>query len=111
VNAQLSPPVRSTCRSWPNHRRLPRALHAHLRALKGHGFNAAPTPVQLTADDREQLTNIPGDVALPPFPRWVMTETALSSVGCLLRRLHEASVAIRPRVPRPTGTSSAPVDR
>lgn len=71
-----------------------RALHAHLRALKKHGFDAAPTPVQLTTDGREQLTYIPGDVALPPFPRWVMTETALRSVGSLLRRLHDASVAI-----------------
>jgi aminoglycoside phosphotransferase (APT) family kinase protein len=71
-----------------------RALHAHLLALKEHGFDAAPTPVQLTTDGREQLTYIPGDVALPPFPRWVMTETALSSVGSLLRRLHEASVAV-----------------
>lgn len=71
-----------------------RALHTHLLALKEHGFDAAPTPVQLTTDGREQLTYIPGDVALPPFPRWVMTETALSSVGSLLRHLHEASDAI-----------------
>ncbi|MET4648216.1 aminoglycoside phosphotransferase family protein [Streptomyces sp. NBC_00121] len=71
-----------------------RALHAHFLALEEHGFDAAPTPVQLTADGREQLTYIPGDVALPPFPRWVMTETALSSVGSLLRRLHDASAAI-----------------
>ncbi|MFD4231336.1 aminoglycoside phosphotransferase family protein [Streptomyces sp. NPDC058545] len=71
-----------------------RALHAHLLALKEHGFDAAPTPVQLTADGHEQLTYIPGDVALPPFPRWVMTETALRSVGSLLRRLHDASVPI-----------------
>ncbi|MEU1198669.1 aminoglycoside phosphotransferase family protein [Streptomyces sp. NPDC005813] len=71
-----------------------RALHAHLRALKEHGFDAAPTPVQLTQDGRERLTYIPGDVALPPFPRWVMTETALRSVGSLLRRLHDVSVTI-----------------
>ncbi|WP_345655264.1 aminoglycoside phosphotransferase family protein [Streptomyces siamensis] len=71
-----------------------RALHAHLRALKVHGFDAAPTPVQLTPEGREQLTYIPGDVALPPFPRWVMTETALRSVGSLLRRLHDASMAV-----------------
>ncbi|MYZ38090.1 phosphotransferase [Streptomyces sp. SID4917] len=72
-----------------------RALHAHLLALKEHGFDAAPTPVRLTADGREQLTFIPGDVALPPFPRWVLTKAALESVGNLLRRLHEASAAIR----------------
>lgn len=71
-----------------------RALHAHLRALREHCFDAAPTPIQLTPGGREQLTYIPGDVALPPFPRWVMTQTALRSVGSLLRRLHDASAAI-----------------
>ncbi|MYW70167.1 phosphotransferase [Streptomyces sp. SID8379] len=80
-----------------------RALHAHLLALEEHGFDGAPTPVRLTADGREQLTFIPGDVALPPFPHWVMTETALTSVGDLLRRLHEASasIAVAPRVEWP----------
>ncbi|MGW5307651.1 phosphotransferase [Streptomyces griseoluteus] len=70
------------------------ALHAHLLALQEQGFDAAPRPVRLTADGREQLTFMPGDVALPPFPRWVMTETALRSVGSLLRRLHDAGTAI-----------------
>jgi hypothetical protein len=71
-----------------------RALHVYLLALKEHGFAAAPTPVDLTADGRERLTFIPGDVALPPFPGWVMTESALRSVGSVLRRLHEAGAAI-----------------
>ncbi|MBV1948842.1 phosphotransferase [Streptomyces sp. BV129] len=70
------------------------ALHAHLRALGELGFDAAPTPLRLTPDGREQLTYVPGDVALPPFPRWVMTETALRSVGSLLRRLHDACAAV-----------------
>ncbi|WP_406346552.1 phosphotransferase [Streptomyces sp. NBC_00648] len=74
--------------------RTARALHAHLLALAEHGFDAAPRPVRLTADGRERLTYIPGNVALPPYPRWVMTETALRSVGSLLRRLHDASAAI-----------------
>lgn len=71
-----------------------RALHAHLLALEEYGFDAAPTPVGLTADGREQLTFLPGDVALPPFPSWVLTTTALESVGVLLRRLHEAAAGI-----------------
>jgi len=71
-----------------------RAIHAHLLALRRHGFDAAPAPVRLTADGREQLAFIPGDVALPPFPRWVLTATALESVGRLLRRLHEASATV-----------------
>lgn len=74
--------------------RTARALHAHLLALKEHGFDAAPRPIRLTADGREQLTFIPGDVALPPFPRWAMTESALRAVGSLLRRLHDASADI-----------------
>jgi aminoglycoside phosphotransferase (APT) family kinase protein len=71
-----------------------RALHAYLLALKEHGFDAAPTPVGLTADGREQLTFIPGGVALPPFPDWAMRSSALESVGSLLRRLHETSAAV-----------------
>ncbi|MFI6947382.1 phosphotransferase [Streptomyces sp. NPDC050422] len=70
------------------------ALHAYLLALEESGFDAAPTPVGLTDDGRERLTFVPGDVALPPFPSWVMTTTALESVGVLLRRLHEASAGI-----------------
>jgi hypothetical protein len=70
------------------------AIHAHLIALREHGFDGAPTPISLTAEGREELTFLPGDVALPPFPRWVMTATALRSVGSLLRGLHEASAAV-----------------
>lgn len=70
------------------------ALHAHLRALREHGFDAAPVPVRLTADGREQLTFVPGEVALPPFPHWVLTAPALESLGNLLRRLHEAGAAV-----------------
>ncbi|MGW2473406.1 phosphotransferase [Streptomyces sp. NPDC001665] len=70
-----------------------RTLHAYLRGLKAHGFDAAPAPVGLTADGREQLTFLPGDVALPPFPDWAMTGAALASVGSLLRRLHAAGAA------------------
>jgi aminoglycoside phosphotransferase (APT) family kinase protein len=70
------------------------ALHAHLRALAAHGFVGAPTPVGPVVGGREQLTFIPGDVALPPFPEWAMTETALESLGGLLRRLHEAGAAV-----------------
>ncbi|WP_261675859.1 MULTISPECIES: phosphotransferase [Streptomyces] len=70
------------------------ALHTYLRALRERGFDAAPTPVCLGEDGREQLTYLPDDVALPPFPGWAMTATALTSVGRLLRRLHEASAGV-----------------
>ncbi|MEU2565588.1 phosphotransferase [Streptomyces althioticus] len=74
--------------------RTAHALHPYLSALRRHGFDAAPVPVALTGDGREHLTYMPGDVALPPFPAWSMTAGALTSVGRLLRRLHEASAAV-----------------
>lgn len=76
------------------------AIHRFLEALPQHGFTGAPRPVGL-ADGREQLTYVPGDVALMPYPAWSMTEAALMSVGALLRRFHQASSAIplEPAVP------------
>jgi len=35
---------------------------------------------------------VPGQVAVPPFPRWVQTDAALASVARLLRRWHDATV-------------------
>lgn len=37
-----------------------RALHAYLQALRRRGFDAAPVPVGVRADGREQLRFIPG---------------------------------------------------
>ncbi len=70
------------------------AIHAYLIALRERGFDGGPMPISLIPEGREELTFVPGDVALPPFPRWVMTATALRSVGGLLRRLHEASALV-----------------
>ena len=76
------------------------AIHRFLEALPQHGFTAAPRPVGL-ADGREQLTYVAGDVALMPYPAWSMTEAALTSLGALLRRFHQASsaIALEPGVP------------
>ena len=71
-----------------------RALHAHLHALRRAGFDGVPAPVRLTDEGQEELSFVPGDVALPPFPDWVLTDTALESVGRLLRRLHDASATV-----------------
>lgn len=71
------------------------AVHAHLRALRRAGFDGAPHPVRLTGDGREEVTFLPGEVALPPFPAWSQGAGVLRSVGALLRRLHRASAAVR----------------
>ena len=76
------------------------AIHRFLEALPQHGFTTAPKPIGL-ADGREQLTFVSGDVALLPYPAWSMTEAALTSLGALLRRFHQASsaIALEPDVP------------
>ncbi|SCD86123.1 Phosphotransferase enzyme family protein [Streptomyces sp. LcepLS] len=73
------------------------ALHAQLRALRAAGFGGAPLPLAAPVNGRERLTYLPGDVPLPPFPAWAMTDEALRSVGVLLRGLHDASAGL----PRP----------
>jgi len=67
------------------------AVHAFLRGLRSAGFEGAPLPVEIQADGRERLLFIEGDVAVPPFPVWVQTDQALSSITALIRSFHEAS--------------------
>ena len=69
-------------------------MRTGLRQRPGPGEPGQDEVAQLTADGREQLTYVPGDVPLPPFPRWAMTGSALRSVGVLLRRLHDTSATI-----------------
>ncbi len=76
--------------------RTAHALHAHLSALHGRGFDAAPAPVALLPGGRELLTFVPGTTALPPFPREALDEPVLTSVGRLLRRLHDTGTGIAP---------------
>ena len=72
------------------------ALHAYLRALHDAGFEGVPEPKELNGD-REVLSFVPGDVAVPPFPAWSRTDEALASVGQLLRHMHDVAA----RVPIP----------
>ena len=67
-----------------------------LSALEANGFEGAPVPVRLEGDGRERLRFIPGDVAIPPFPDWVQTDDALSSIVDLLRGLHDCLLYTSP---------------
>lgn len=51
-----------------------------------------PAPVPTGRDDegRETFRWIEGEVAVPPYPEWSLTDEALASVGRLLRRYHDA---------------------
>lgn len=65
------------------------SVHALLRALRSEGFDGAPLPVS-REERTETLLYVPGEVPLPPLPRWAAGEPALRSVAALLRRLHRA---------------------
>ena len=66
------------------------ALLVHLEAA---GFDAAPRFLGVDDQGREILTFIDGDVPLPPYPAWALTERAMSGLGGLLRRFHDASAS------------------
>ncbi len=67
-------------------------LLSHLAAV---GFRA-PVPAGRAEDGRETFRWIEGDVPVPPYPEWSLTDGALASVGRLLRRYHEAARSFSP---------------
>ena len=70
------------------------SIREYLSKLEASGFRGAPVPVGLETDGRERLGFIPGDVAIPPYPDWVQTDSSLASVAELIRGLHDASVGV-----------------
>lgn len=70
-----------------------RALLLHLEAV---GFGGAPRHLGTDELGREVLTYIEGDVPLPPYPAWAMTDQALADLGALVRRFHEATATFEP---------------
>jgi len=66
-------------------------IHALLRHVRASGFAGVPEPLGIDAGGREWLRFVPGDVPLPPFPEWSVTEDALASVARLLRQFHDAT--------------------
>jgi Ser/Thr protein kinase RdoA (MazF antagonist) len=69
------------------------AIFALFDHLHMSGFDGVPRPLGLDDRGREILTFIEGDVPIPPFPRWSMTDDALASVARLQRRFHEAAAS------------------
>lgn len=61
--------------------------------LEDVGFEAAPRFLGIDEMGRDVLTFIEGDVALPPYPSWALTDVALTDLGRLLRRFHDATVS------------------
>lgn len=88
-------PVRvgDTVRRTPGSSRV--AVRDLLLHLESVGFEGAPRHLGIDDQDREVLSWIDGDVPLPPYPAWAMTDQALSDLGGLVRRLHEATGTFR----------------
>ena len=71
-----------------------RALLLHLEAV---GFDGAPRYLGTDEQSREVLSYVEGDVPLPPYPAWSMTDEVLVDVARLLRRFHEATASFDQR--------------
>ena len=88
-------PVRvgDTVRRGPGGSRA--AVRELLLHLESAGFDGAPRFLGTDELGREILTWIDGDVPLPPYPAWAMTDRALADLGGLIRRLHDATATFR----------------
>jgi hypothetical protein len=72
-------------------------VHALLRHLESAGFPESPRVLGIDERGREILSFIEGAGAEPqPWPAWTRSEDALSQMGDLLRRLHQAVRSFRP---------------
>jgi hypothetical protein len=80
-----------------------RELLLHLEAV---GFDGAPRHLGYDEQGREALSWIDGDVPLPPYPAWSMTDQALADLGALTRRFHEATASFRPSGEDATGPAT-----
>jgi hypothetical protein len=75
-------------------RRPPGPWSASVRALLLHledvGFKGVPRYLGSDESGRDVLTYLPGDVPLPPFPAWSMTDHVLGELARLLADFHDA---------------------
>lgn len=64
--------------------------------LERVGFPGAPRYLGTDEDDRQVVSWVDGDVPVPPYPDWAMTDSALVSFGRLLRDYHAAVASFSP---------------
>jgi hypothetical protein len=70
------------------------ATIALLRMLATTDFSA-PVPLGEGDSGRQHFGWIEGDVGVPPFPAWVLSDQALASAGRLLRTYHETVAGLK----------------
>lgn len=67
------------------------AVRSLLLHLEDVGFEGAPRFLGVDEKGRDVLTFVAGEVPLPPYPAWALTDSALEGLGRLVRRFHEAT--------------------
>jgi len=72
------------------------ATQALLEHLEREGFAGAPRHLGRDEQGREVLSFVEGEVPVPPYPDWALTDDALVSVAELLRRYHDAVASFDP---------------
>lgn len=77
----------------PGMRDAVRELLVHLERV---GFSGAPRYLGVDEKDRHVVSWVDGDVPIPPYPDWAMTDSALVSFGRLVRDYHEAVASFSP---------------
>jgi Phosphotransferase enzyme family len=71
------------------------AVSLLLEHLARSGF-PAPVPTGRDEEGRQTFRWIDGEVPVPPYPEWSLTDEALASIGRLLRRYHDAARSFSP---------------
>ena len=69
------------------------AVGSLLVHLEDVGFEGAPRFLGVDDEGRDVLTFIEGDVPLPPYPNWALSDAALADLGQLLRSYHDATMS------------------
>lgn len=77
----------------PGMRAAVRELLLHLERV---GFSGAPRYLGTDEKDRHVVSWVDGDVPVPPYPDWSITDAALVSLGRLVRDYHEAVASFSP---------------
>lgn len=77
----------------PGMRAAVQELLAHLELV---AFPGAPRYLGVDEMDRHVVSWVEGDVPVPPYPDWAMSEAALVSMGRLVRDYHDAVASFSP---------------
>ena len=77
----------------PGMRAAVQELLVHLELV---GFSGAPRYLGVDELDRQVVSWVEGDVPVPPYPDWAMTDAALVSLGRLVRDYHDAVASFSP---------------